>query len=87
LDVILGAPSRVRLLRVLCAADAPLTGRAAAREAGVAHRASVLALGALVASGIVQVRREAAAHYYSLQPRHALAKRLARLFEREFESR
>jgi hypothetical protein len=83
----LGAPSRVRLLRVFCAADGPLTGRAAAREAGVAHRASVLALGALVQAGIVHVEREAASHQYTLNDRHMLAKRLSRLFERERDAR
>jgi hypothetical protein len=83
LDRILGATSRVRLLRVFCAADGALTGRAAAREAGVAHRASVLALAALVESGIVSVERHAAANAYVLNARHPLAKRIGRLFERE----
>ncbi len=87
LDALLGAPSRVRLLRVFCAAKGPLTGRAAAREAGVAHRAAVLALGALADAGILVVRRAGAANHYALDGRHPLAKRLGRLFRREAELR
>jgi hypothetical protein len=85
LDAVLGAPSRVRLLRVFCLADAPMTGREAARRAKVAHRASVLALGALVKAGVVRVKRGATRHEYRLETKHPLAKRLVRLFERERE--
>lgn len=87
LDRALGAPSRVRLLRVFAFADAPMTGRGAGREAGLAHRPAVRALGVLVALGLVRVRRGAAANQYVLESRHPMAKRLRRLFEREAETR
>lgn len=87
LDRALGAPSRVRLLRVFAFAETPLTGRGAGREAGLAHRPAVRALGTLVALGLLRVRRGAAANQYVLETRHPLAKRLRRLFEREAEGR
>lgn len=83
LDAALGSPSRVRLLRVFALADAPMSGRAAARAARLAHRPSVRALGQLVAAGVVRVSRGAAAHAYVLYDRHPLARRLRRLFEKE----
>lgn len=86
LDRALGAPSRVRLLRVFCVSDGPYTGRGAARAAGLAHRASVRALGQLVSAGLLQVSRGVPAHRYRLNGKHPLAKRLRRLFEREADT-
>lgn len=87
LDRALGAPSRVRLLRVFAFASGPMTGRGAGRAAGLAHRPAVRALGTLVALGLVRVREGAAANQYTLDTRHPLAKRLTRLFAREAEGR
>lgn len=86
LDRALGAPSRVRLLRVFCLGDGPFTGRGAARAAGLAHRPSVRALGQLVTLGLLAVTRGVPAHRYRLNTKHPLAKRLRRLFEREADA-
>lgn len=85
LDAALGSPSRVRLLRVLALASVEMSGREAGRQAGVAHRAAVRALGQLVKSGVVRVTPGATAHAYTMAPQHPLTKRLRRLFEREAE--
>jgi hypothetical protein len=86
LDLALGAPSRVRLLRVFFAGEGPYTGRGAARAAGLAHRPSVRALGQLVALGLLHVTRGVPAHRYRVNAKHPLAKRLRRLFEREADA-
>lgn len=82
LDAILGARSKVRLLRVLAPLAHPVGGREAARLAGVSHHA-LAALNELVAVGIVRRDEGTGQHLFSLNRKHALARPLITLFETE----
>jgi predicted nucleotidyltransferase len=82
LDQILGRRSTVRLLRALGPLDRPVSGREAARLAGLSHRA-ITALDELAALGVV-IRREAAGqHLYSFNREHVLASAVQHLFAEE----
>jgi predicted nucleotidyltransferase len=86
LDSILGTPVKVRLLRALSARGGPVSGREAARLAGVASRsAAVEALDALSQLGILQRRELSGTHLYEVNRRHDLAPALATLFRAEWE--
>ncbi len=82
LDHILGRRSTVRLLRALGPLDRPVSGREAARLAGLSHRA-ITALDELAALGVV-IRREAAGqHLYRFNREHALADAIQHVFAEE----
>lgn len=82
LDTILGTRSRIRLLRLLHARQAPVSGREAARLAGLSHH-GIQSLDELTGMGIV-IRREASGqNLYTFNEEHALASAVADLFEAE----
>lgn len=82
LDEILGSRSKVRLLRALGPLDRPVSGREAARLAGLSHRA-ITALDELAALGVV-IRREAAGqHLYTYNQEHVLANAIRHVFAEE----
>jgi predicted nucleotidyltransferase len=82
LDEILGRRSKVRLLRALGPLDRPVSGREAARLAGLSHRA-ITALDELAALGLV-IRREAAGqHLYTFNRDHVLALAIQHVFAEE----
>jgi predicted nucleotidyltransferase len=82
LDEILGRRSKVRLLRALGPLDRPVSGREAARLAGLSHRA-ITALDELAALGVV-IRREAAGqHLYTFNREHVLANAIQHVFVEE----
>jgi predicted nucleotidyltransferase len=82
LDEILGRRSKVRLLRALGPLDRPVSGREAARLAGLSHRA-ITALDELAALGVV-IRREAAGqHLYTFNREHVLANAIQHVFAEE----
>jgi predicted nucleotidyltransferase len=82
LDEILGRRSKVRLLRALGPLDRPVSGREAARLAGLSHRA-ITALDELAALGVV-IRREAAGqHLYTFNREHVLANAIQHVFADE----
>jgi predicted nucleotidyltransferase len=81
-DEILGRRSKVRLLRALGPLDRPVSGREAARLAGLSHRA-ITSLDELAALGVV-IRREAAGqHLYTFNREHVLAGAIQHLFAEE----
>jgi predicted nucleotidyltransferase len=82
LDGILGQRSKVRLLRALLPLNRPVSGREAARLAGLSHRV-ITAVDELAALGIV-IRREAAGqHLYSFNGDHVLAGAIQQVFAAE----
>jgi predicted nucleotidyltransferase len=82
LNEILGSRSKVRLLRALGPLDRPVSGREAARLAGLSHRA-ITALDELAALGVV-IRREAAGqHLYTFNREHVLANAIQHVFAEE----
>lgn len=84
LDAILSTFNKVRVLRVLVPISRPVSGREAARLAGVSPKA-LAALDDLVQMGIV-IRREATGqHLYSFNHKNYLAKQLKQLFQAEEE--
>lgn len=54
------------VLRVLCHADAPMTGRAVERECGLSNRATMNALDSLVAARAVNMEQSGRAHLYEV---------------------
>ena len=86
LDTILGSAAKVRLLRALLPLDRPVSGREAARLAGLSHRA-VLALDELAALGVLERRTTAGGHtnLYGVNRSHALVPAIVALFEAERE--
>ena len=86
LDAALSNPSRLAVLRALARSKAPLTGRAAAREAGINHQGAAVALAALEALGLVERRAEGRAGLWRLDRRRWLVSELLLpLLEREAE--
>jgi predicted nucleotidyltransferase len=82
LDEILGRRSKVRLLRALGPLDRPVSGREAARLAGLSHRV-ITSLDELAALGVV-IRREAAGqHLYTFNREHVLADAIQHVFAEE----
>lgn len=82
LDTVLGTRSRIRLLRVLHARQAPVSGREAARLAGLSHH-GIQALDELTGTGIVTRREASGQNLYTFNEEHALASAVADLFEAE----
>jgi uncharacterized protein len=82
LDEIVGRRSTVRLLRALGPLDRPVSGREAARLAGLSHRA-ITALDDLAALGLVVRRPAAGQHLYTFNREHALAPAILHLFAEE----
>ncbi|MHB8873185.1 MAG: nucleotidyltransferase domain-containing protein [Myxococcaceae bacterium] len=82
LDVILGARSKVRLLRALTPLSRPVSGREAARLAGVSHIA-IGALDELVHLRVVDRREAAGQNLYTFNRGHVLGPVLVQLFEEE----
>ncbi len=64
---LLSSKAKVAILRVVCHANAPLSGREIARRAGVWSSAASRALGELTASGILSCRDHGRAKTYELQ--------------------
>lgn len=89
LDDILLNRSHVRVLRALHCLPEGLaaSGREIARRAGVTHPTAIKALGVLAGSGLVTVSRGWAGDAYKLNRDHALANRVADLFQTEGEMR
>ncbi len=67
LDDLLSSKAKVAILRVICHANAPLSGREIARRAGVWSSAASKALGELTASGILSCRDHGRAKTYELE--------------------
>ncbi len=76
LDAALSAPTRLAVLRALARAKAPMTGRAAARAAGVNHQGAAVALAALERLGLVERRAEGRAGLWRLDGRRWLVREL-----------
>lgn len=84
LDAILSTPSKVRVLRTLARLNTGVSGREAARLAGVS-RSAMHSLDELVDLGVVTRREATGQHLYSLNRRNYLAAQLGRMFEAEAE--
>ncbi len=86
LDDALGTTSKVRLLRVLLRLTHRVTGREAARLAGVSQTAARRALDDLVALGILERTVGTGEHRYAVNREHVLARQaLPPLFAAEDE--
>ncbi len=86
LDAVLSAPSRLAVLRALVRAKAPLSGRAAARAAGINHQGAATALAALAKLGLVERRPAGRSDQWRLDRRRWLnAELLLPLLERVAE--
>lgn len=86
LDAVLSAPSRLAVLRALVRAKAPLSGRAAARAAGINHQGAATALAALAKLGLVERRPAGRSDQWRLDRRRWLvAELILPLLEREAE--
>lgn len=84
LDRVLSSATKVRLLRVLCRAGAPLSGREAAASAGVGVNPAQRALADLVALGVVRRVDASSQHLYTLNRDSFLVQRsLAPMFRGE----
>jgi predicted nucleotidyltransferase len=81
-DGILGRRSKVRLLRALRPLDRPVSGREAARLAGLSHRA-ITSLDELAALGVVVRRQAAGQHLYTFNRENVLAGAIEHLFAEE----
>lgn len=87
LDHLLGTKTKVRILRALVPLERPVSGREAARLAGVSHIA-LQALEELAASGILIQELATSQHLFTFDRRHNLAQAIETLFqaERQFTS-
>lgn len=74
LDDILGTKAKVRLLRALLGRDGPVSGRQAARLAGIAQNTAVRALDELAEVGVVEREVSPAEHHFTVNRRHYLVK-------------
>lgn len=83
LDEMLGATSRVRVLRALDRASAPLAPTSLVKETGLAYNAVAAALGLLQQSGIVIATPVGATSAYALSPDHPFSAALQQLFAAE----
>lgn len=84
LDAVFSAPSRLAVLRALTRAKTPLSGRAAARLAGINHQGAAAALAALAKLGLVERRPSGRSDQWRLDRRCWLMSELILpLFERE----
>jgi predicted nucleotidyltransferase len=84
LDDLLGTRSKVRLLRALAPLDRPISGREAARLAGVSRQA-LRTLDELTNAGIVHRRETAGQHLYTFNRESRLAPAVLDLFDAERE--
>ncbi|CAN5651041.1 hypothetical protein BH23GEM8_BH23GEM8_18590 [soil metagenome] len=82
LDHAIGTRAKVRLLRALVPLDRPVSGREAARLAGVSRQA-IRSLDELVAVGIVRRQETAGQHLYTFNGQNRLAPAIANLFDAE----
>jgi predicted nucleotidyltransferase len=82
LDDLLGTRTKVRLLRALVPLERPLSGREAARLAGVS-RIALKALEELAAAGILNQDEATAQHLFTFNRRHHLARVIEQLFDAE----
>ncbi len=82
LDDLLGTRTKVRLLRALMPLDRPVSGREAARLAGVSHIA-LKALEELASAGILNQGEATGQHLYTINRRHHLAPVIEQLFDAE----
>jgi UTP:GlnB (protein PII) uridylyltransferase len=82
LDQLLGTRTKVGLLRVLVPLDRPVSGREAARLAGVSSIA-LKALEELAEAGILKLERGTGQHLFTFERRHHLAPVIETLFEAE----
>ncbi len=88
LNVLLGSPSHIAILRALNTSSAGLTGRQIARLAEVAVQATHDALSRLEAAGLVRWRPAGSAHVYELNRDHFLFRNgILPLLEAEAEFR
>jgi predicted nucleotidyltransferase len=84
LDDLLSSKAKVAILRAICHANAPLSGREIARRAGVWSSAASKALGQLAASGILSCRDHGRAKTYELDNTDVpLVAKLRELFRAE----
>jgi predicted nucleotidyltransferase len=82
MDSILGTRTKVRLLRALVPLERPVSGREAARLAGVSH----IALGSLeelAEAGVLNREETSGQHLYTFDRRHVLAPVLEEVFDEE----
>jgi predicted nucleotidyltransferase len=82
LEKVVGTTNKVRILRVMVTLTRSISGREAARLAGVSSKA-ILALDELAAVGLVTKREGTGQFLYSFNRKNALAKPLASLFKAE----
>jgi predicted nucleotidyltransferase len=82
LNHILGTRNKVRLLRALAPLTRPVSGREAARLAGVSRQA-LRALDELAATGIVHRQETAGQHLYTFNHETRLAPAVLQLFDAE----
>src|SRR5690606_708609 len=82
LDNVLGTRSKVRLLRALVPLDRPVSGREAARLAGVSRQA-IRTLDELAAVGVVNRQEAAGQHLYTFNRSNRLAPSVVALFDAE----
>lgn len=85
LDYLLGARSRVAVLRVLTGQGAPASQREVARRSGVQVRSAQQALDLFVALGVARRVVGGRDYLVSLNRRHRLARDVAALFDAEAE--
>lgn len=83
LDYLLGAPSRVAVLRVLAAGGAPVSQRELARRSGVQVRSAQQAIACCVALGVADRVVGGRDHLVSLNRRHRLAAAVSAVFDAE----
>lgn len=82
LDEVFGRRSNVRLLRALSPLERQVSGREAARLAGLSHRA-IRSLDDLAALGLLDRQETAGQNLYAFNRSHALAGVIVDLFEAE----
>lgn len=84
LDAVMGTPSKVKLIRALLSAEEPISGREAARRAGVSQRPAHRSLQDLVARGVVRKEVGENSHLFELNREHQLVRAgIIPLFEAE----
>lgn len=84
-DHVLGTTSKVRLLRTLLPLTRPVSGREAARLAGVSQTAALRALDELVAIGVLERKVESDRHHFVVNRDNPVVRALPPLFRAEAE--
>lgn len=86
LEEVFSSAAKVAVLRVICSANSPLSGRETIRRAGITYSPGWNALQELVASGVLLKRDHGRASAYELRdPEEPLIQYLRGLFAREEE--